>query len=279
MATIDAKSIKSAERVLQVLEYFDSKHAKATVMEIARQLGYPQSSTSELLRCLVKLGYLNYDRYRRTYEPTARVPLLGAWVQPGLFRHGHLLPLLDEIGRMTGETVTLSSLVGLEVQYIHVVPARETTEPPMAAQGAYRKLLQSSTGRLFLAGYPDARVREIVHRLNAEEENPDRRVRAANLEVELKRIRQQGFAAEYGEFETGLGAISSLLAYRNGQTLAVGIVGTVRSVQANADEYLAVIRTALRQMSRPTPREDLQVVLPAMKPPVMDQTIMYASAG
>ena len=41
---------------------------------------------------------------------------------------------------------------------------------------------------------------ELVHRLNAEEAVPERRIKLANLEVELKRIRQQGYAAEYGEF-------------------------------------------------------------------------------
>ncbi|HTZ71186.1 MAG TPA: helix-turn-helix domain-containing protein [Acetobacteraceae bacterium] len=276
MSSLDAKTIKSAERVLHVLEYFDSKRTKATVMEISRQLGYPQSSTSELLRCLVKMGYLNYDRYRRTYEPTARVPLLGAWVQPGLFRHGHLLPMLDEISRATGETVTLSSLIGLEVHYIHVVPPRDGTTP-MAAQGATRKLLNSSTGRLYLSGYPETRVRELVHRLNAEEPNPERRVRLPNLEVELKRIRQQGYSAEYGEFDTGFGAMNALLACRNGQTLAVGVAGTARSVQANAEEYLAVIRSAMKQMTRPPVREEMHVPVPTPKPAVFEQR-MYATA-
>jgi DNA-binding IclR family transcriptional regulator len=276
MSSIDAKTIKSAERVLHVLEYFDSKRTKATVMEIARQLGYPQSSTSELLRCLVKLGYLNYDRFRRTYEPTARVPLLGAWVQPGLFRHGHLLPMLDEISRATGETVTLSSLVGLEVQYIHVVPPRGTTEA-IVAQGGIRPLLQSCIGRLYMSGYPDARVRELVHRLNAEEVIPERRVKLANLEVELKRIRQQGYAAEYGEFETGFGAMNALLPCRNGQTLAVGIAGTAHDLQAHSDEYLAVIRSALKQVVRPAVKEEIHLPVPVMKPAVFEQR-MYATA-
>jgi len=276
MSSLDAKTIKSAERVLHVLEYFDSKRTKATVMEIARQLGYPQSSTSELLRCLVKLGYLNYDRFRRTYEPTARVPLLGAWVQPGLFRHGHLLPMLDEISRATGETVTLSSLVGLEVHHIHVVPPRGTAEA-MASQGATRKLLHSCIGRLYLSGYPEARVRELVHRLNADEEMPERRIKLANLEVELKRIRQQGYAAEYGEFETGLGAMNALLPCRSGQTLAVGIAGTAHDVQGRADEYLAVIRSALKQVARPAMKEEIHLPTPALKPALFEQR-MYATA-
>ena len=100
--SLSPKKIKSAERVLEVLRYFNADREEATVMDIAREMGYPQSSTSELLRCLVMLGYLHRDRYARTYRPTARVALLGAWVQPKLFRRGHLLPMLDRLAEETG---------------------------------------------------------------------------------------------------------------------------------------------------------------------------------
>ena len=46
---LDPKKIKSAQRVLEVLEYFTHDREEATVMDIARAMGYPQSSTSELL--------------------------------------------------------------------------------------------------------------------------------------------------------------------------------------------------------------------------------------
>jgi hypothetical protein len=53
----DAKRIKSAERVLQVLEYFSTRQqSEATVMDIAKAHGLPQSSTSELLKCLTALA-------------------------------------------------------------------------------------------------------------------------------------------------------------------------------------------------------------------------------
>ena len=272
MASLDVKTIKSAERVLHVLEFFDSSRTKATVMEISRQLGYPQSSTSELLRCLVKMGYLNYDRYRRTYEPTARVPLLGAWVQPGLFRHGHLLPMLDEVSRRCGQTVTLSSMVGLDVQYIHVVPAPDAALPSVV-QGGSRSLLHSSTGRLFLSYRSDTSVRELVHRLNAEEADPDRRVKLANIVGELKQIRQQGYAAEYGEFDCGFGSISALLGCRNLQTLAVSIVGRSDLIQASADSHLAVLRSALRVVARPLATAEPQLPMPARPAPVPE--LMY----
>ena len=64
-------------------------------MDLSRSLEYPQSSTSELLRCLTRLGYLHYNRYRRTFSPTARVALLGSWVEPTLFRGGTVLTMDD----------------------------------------------------------------------------------------------------------------------------------------------------------------------------------------
>src|SRR3954466_2294641 len=105
----DPKKIKSAQRGLEGLEYFNDERQEASVMDIARSMGYPQSSTSELLSCLVALGYLHRDRYARTYRPSARVALLGAWVQPTFFRHGRLLPMMDELAAESGASVVLAT--------------------------------------------------------------------------------------------------------------------------------------------------------------------------
>src|SRR4051812_41901306 len=102
---LDPKKIKSAQRVLEVLEFFNGERQEGTVMDIARAYDYPQSSTSELLSCLVALGYLRRDAYARTYKPAARVAVLGAWTQPSLFRKGALLPLMDELAEEAGATV------------------------------------------------------------------------------------------------------------------------------------------------------------------------------
>ncbi len=42
--------VKSAGRVLQIFEFFDEVRREANVVEICATLGYPQSSTSALLR-------------------------------------------------------------------------------------------------------------------------------------------------------------------------------------------------------------------------------------
>src|SRR3546814_16884099 len=54
--------------------------SESSAEEVRRTLGYPQSSTPILLRSLASLGYLNYEPLNRTFRPTIRVALLGAWL-------------------------------------------------------------------------------------------------------------------------------------------------------------------------------------------------------
>ncbi|MFD2580355.1 helix-turn-helix domain-containing protein [Novosphingobium colocasiae] len=80
--------IKSGARVLDILELFDESTSSVTVMEVARALDLPQSSTSGLLDCLLQRGYLQREAPTRAFVPTARLALLGDWVQPARFRSG-----------------------------------------------------------------------------------------------------------------------------------------------------------------------------------------------
>jgi hypothetical protein len=68
-------SVKSAGRVLRILEFFDEIQREARgagrgsrVAEIAESLSIPQSSTSILLNCLVDLGYMDYLPESRSFR-------------------------------------------------------------------------------------------------------------------------------------------------------------------------------------------------------------------
>src|SRR3546814_17571098 len=66
--SLEAKSIKSAQRVFEVLEYFDEEHPEASVTDISRRYNYPQSSASELLSYMVHLGYFRRSRNGRRFR-------------------------------------------------------------------------------------------------------------------------------------------------------------------------------------------------------------------
>src|SRR5690606_650316 len=89
------RSIKSAERTLALFELFSLEQRPLTIGEISRELGIPQPSVTMLARNLVKLGYIEHDRFSRTYVPTIRIMLLGSWLHRRMNRQGDLETHLD----------------------------------------------------------------------------------------------------------------------------------------------------------------------------------------
>ena len=241
MTTKEERTIKSARRVLEILEYFDREHPSVTVMDMSRALNYPQSSTSELLRSLTRLGYLHYNRYRRTYSPKARLALLGAWVDPGLFRGGCVLDAIDRVAELVGETVLLSTAANYTLQHLHVV--RGGSDHALAEHaGRTESLLHSPQGRLILSSYRDTHIRSALHRLNAEEPDPERRVRINEAFQELIALRRQGWVIQPEAREDGTGVVAILLPPRRGiERLAFSVAAPRDVIEARGEEILKLM--------------------------------------
>lgn len=253
MATSASRTIKSAHRVLEILEYFDQDRRSVTVMEMSRALNYPQSSTSELLRCLTRLGYLHYNRFRRAYSPTARVALLGAWVKPSLFRGGPVLSAIDEVSKATDETVMLSTSSNYEVQHLHVIHGNNEGSADVHV-GDTLPVLHSPQGRLLLSSYRNEHVRSAVHRLNAEEQDLDRRVNLNDVIVEFATLRDKGWLIE--EIEGGMTCIAVLLPRRrNMDRLVLSIEAPTATIQARQDEILQMLIEQRDKIAEQTPED------------------------
>src|SRR5882762_11753181 len=152
-AMLETNKVKIAKRVIEVFEYFDAEHPHATVMDIARRYGRPQSSTSELLSSLVAMGFLYKDRRRRAYTPTARVAMLGACVQPELLRDRTLLSRMDTLAKSANCCVSLLGMVGTHVQIYRWVKTPSWPGKPLAS-GTAAPLSESVGGMLLLAAQP-----------------------------------------------------------------------------------------------------------------------------
>ena len=239
--------VKSAARVFEVLEYFDDVRQAATVMEIARALDYPQSSTSVLLHSMVALGYLTHDPRARTYIPSPRIKLFGSWIDAPFFREGAVMQLMHEIGDTTGELVLLAVQDRQLVRYIHVVPATNPVRLHLRA-GMVRSLIRSGVGKLFLSIQPDEQVRKLVHRLNAEETNPEFRISVRTLFEELAEIRACGFSVATHQVTPGASGVSVLLPGVSAmQPMAVAVAGVSENVVGQTARFVEAIRTAIRR--------------------------------
>ncbi len=79
---MQAGMVKSAQRVFELLELFESECRPLRVGEIVQRLDMPQSSVSMLLKTLAARGYMDFDPQERTYCPSVRVAFLADWTNP-----------------------------------------------------------------------------------------------------------------------------------------------------------------------------------------------------
>ncbi len=244
MAAPQSHVVKSARRVLEILEYFDAENPSATVGDISKKLRYPQSSTSILLRCLRDLGFLYYNRTTRKYRPTSRAALLGCWAEGGAYRGGRMLELLDAVAKRVGETVVLSNACAdYLVHHLHAV--RGTSPDAIVIRaGQSESVLHSAHGDLFLSSYPDRQIGLALHRLNAEERNPMRRVTPSAKLAELQEIRRRGcWLISFDRYANALGVVGMLMPRRKGaDRIVLSVVAQPDVIRERGEEFLQVIR-------------------------------------
>jgi DNA-binding IclR family transcriptional regulator len=269
------KTVKSAGRVLEILEYFDDVQQPATVMEVADTLGYPQSSTSALLRSLVALGYLDYDRYKRTYVTSHRVALLGSWVNSDFVSEGSVISLMKELNELTGDTIILATRNGLFVQYIHLIQATSAARLHVTL-GTTRPIAASVSGFAMLSTLTDHEIRRIVMRVNAETEDGKPLVKLADVMEHVNHTREKGYAFSCDMVTRGGGMIAAPLpGPLGGQPLVIGIGGISEVMRAREIELVSVLTGCLSaRFGKPQPRVN-EIIEQASGDPLL-QAIMRA---
>ncbi len=215
--------VKSAERAMELLDFFADWRRPASVKEISQTLGYPQSSTSVLMRALADAGYYDHDPRTGMYAPSVRVLLAAEWIGEQLLSERSLLRLMQQVLAQTGHTVMIGAQHGLHVRYLHVLQATRA-EHFTAKIGSLRPLFRTATGKMLLTLKAEREVALLLRRVNAlERTSPPLQLDAVLAERE--HARREGGAISNGTSVPGAAALAILLPVPRGvkpMTLSVG---------------------------------------------------------
>lgn len=251
MLKAQSNKAKIAQRVVEVLDYFDHDHRTATVMDIVRRYGRPQSSTSELLSCLVELGLLYKDLASRSYTLTPRAAIMGTMTQPKYVRDGRLNGLIEQVAQRTQLSVGIFGMVGLESQIF----CWHNAEPPLKASnaegifsGMQERLSDTAVGWLLLSTVERPRREGVIRRLNAEA-SPDKQFSTPEMIHKVERARDTGIVSG----RMGYGSIADICAVlipRDEETgpMALGVVYEP-SERNDPAELTAILQEAVQSIS------------------------------
>lgn len=239
-------NVKSAQRTLEILELMERLRKPARVSEIAKLLGYPQSSTSVLINSLKDLGYLNYDPETHRYAPSIRVALVGGYLRFNNLHAYNVLDMLYAIQKISRYTTVLCSRNGVFAQYAYVIPAPGRGIEGLRV-GSMRPLTQIAAGLALLAESPDDEIGRIVRHLNV---MPEIKARESLEDVlfNVRETRSMGFAALAGRLTRNIGSVAVTLPIHDsfGKPLAVSVAGPAEEIMAQRERLAGLVLREIR---------------------------------
>jgi DNA-binding IclR family transcriptional regulator len=243
--------IQAIERAVSILNAFSSEDPELGVTELAERLGLHKSTVHRFMVNLAAAGLVERNPRSGRYRLGLRIFELGGLVMQQMNLWDEALPFLEGLVRDTAETGHLAVLGGGEAIYIERVEARRALRVPSAIGRGY-PAHATNLGKVLLADLPRERVDEIVAERGLGAYTPHTITDPSELDVELERIRERGYAIDNEEYDEGLRCIGAPVRDHSGHVVAaLGIGGPVtRITPERVGELAGLVMGAARGLSR-----------------------------
>jgi len=244
-ALADSGTTASVTKALRLLDVFRSGGPVLGVSELARQAGVAKSTAFRLLALLEEAELVERDG--RGYRLSWRLFELGNTVQhrwPSGLRE-IAAPWLTEVFVQSRQVVHLTVLEGNDVLFLDKVSGPKSLRLPTSV-GCRLPASVTASGKVMLAFSPAARVRDVLEgglsaRTRYSITEPGR------LAMELKRVRESGFAVDREEMNLGVVGVAAPVITGANVIAAVSIVGSVTQFDLEANASL--VRNAARRIA------------------------------
>ena len=234
----DRHSIQSVDRALLLLETIAEAGGEATLTDLSNRTGLNISTCHHLLATLIQRGFAAKVPGRRLYALGARILYLGhACLQVDLPRRAQ--PYLENINRITGETVHLAGLQGDSVVTLAVREARHAVRVDTGKIGKLEAPHATSVGKAILAWLPDDEMRRFLsHGMKRFTENTITEVE--DFTEALRIVRRNGYALDREEFLPGVICVGA--AIRDQAGTVIGAISASTPTMRATDDHLALMR-------------------------------------
>ena len=234
--------IQSLDAALRVLMFMASRPGPLSLSELAREVDMPPSKVHRYLASFLHAGLAEQGGRSGKYDLGAGSIRLGL---AAIGRHDFVnkpSAHLEELRDATGLTVLLSVWGGGGATVVRWERAASPIVTSMGL-GTTLPLLNSSTGRIFLAYAPQATVQtRLAEELAQAAQNPavlgDVEPTRSGVDALIERVRGMGYATVYGDYIPGLVAVAApILDWQGEAQAAITLIGTnPKAVQDGSDE-------------------------------------------
>jgi IclR family acetate operon transcriptional repressor len=235
------ESVDNALRILQMVR--DSGQVR--VSDAAAELGIARSTAHRLLAMLVYRDFAVQaeDRSYRPGPAIAAEPLRG---EPTQRLRQVMRPHMEVLCDQVAETVNLVVRLGTQTRFLHTVESAQVLRVT-DRQGTILPAWKTSGGKALLAELPDAQLTALLRGANGRPPEGMTTAERRGLVNELRLVRDQGYAENIEESESGVCAIGLCVRDKAGEPVAALSVSapSVRYTPDRSRLFLRELRTTV----------------------------------
>ncbi|MGO9934738.1 MAG: IclR family transcriptional regulator [Steroidobacteraceae bacterium] len=237
--------VRQASHVLDLLEYFLQVKEPLNLAEISSAMGWPRSSTFNLLTTLAQRGFLYERRPRGGYYPSPRWNWLLQGIAESEFLPEDLRRTVEEVAHATGETVLVTAPAGTNVIFLYVV---ESSAPiRFSAQVGHQMPIHSTaSGRALLAQYSSRERASVLRRAKFDKNAPRPATNAEQVEAEIKRAATRGWHENIGGYIPDLCGVALPLGLLE-RRLSIVVGGPTNRMRSRIPQIAATLKRALKR--------------------------------
>lgn len=218
--TTERQGIQVISRMAALLRALENRPDGLSLGELAKAVDLPRSTVQRIVDALDSEGFV---MAASTSSGVRLGPALLALAASTRFHIAEVArQTLEKLAKECGETVDLSLVDQDKVVFVDKVSGTHRLTA-VSAVGLSFSLHSSANGKAVLAAMPDEEIAKLKRRLRLTPVTPNTITTWDQLDLEILKIRKQGFAYDREENSLGISAVSVALRSSAGELAAISI--------------------------------------------------------
>ena len=248
-ATKDKNFIAVTEKIFAVLESFNSNpHEPLSLDEITSSVGIAKTSAHRLVYSMRRLGYIQQDSTGK-YSLSEKFYAIGGNALPYQHLTSLSRPVLNQLVMRYGESVHIGVLESGVVLFVAVAPSQHAYRCA-AEVGECNYAHSTALGKCLLANLEPADRDGILKSRGLPKMTDRTKTSRPQLELDLERIRVQGWALNDGENIEGVICVAAPIFGRGDQVIAaLSMSGPSSRMHPVIEDLKKAVRNAAGRLS------------------------------
>ncbi len=241
---------RTALRTVEILKLVSKRPDGVTLDEICQHLEMPKTSAYDIVTTLVHTGMVHVSReHKQKYRIGLTAYRIGINYANNMDLIGAIDPVLKAFAREVGKTVFFGVRSDQEIVYIR----KFEPENPIittATVGTKNPIYCTSLGKAILAFEEDEIREELTGRLKMTPKTGRTICTQKELEEELLKVREQGYALDARELEDHMECAGAPVFGQNGGVLGAISVSSLYKPDEDYDALGRLVREKAGELSR-----------------------------